>query len=70
MLVARAVPLHLLFPQLGVRAGERSLPAMPRTAVPVVTVNEHRNPETRKHEVGGAALGERPIETKPCSLPV
>ncbi len=39
-LVALAVPMHLLLPQLGIRPREGRLPAMGRARVPVVPIDE------------------------------
>lgn len=66
-LVAVPVPVHLLGPEAGVRAGEPG-PAVVGAAVPEAAVDEHSQPVPRQDEVGSAALVEPLVQAvaQPC----
>lgn len=66
-LVAFEVAAHLLGPELGVGSGPGGLPPMLGTPVPEAPVHEDSDVARWQDEVGGATLGDLPVQPEPAA---
>lgn len=68
--IALLIALHLVFPEVCVRPGERLLPAMSRAGVPVVAVNENGEPVAWQDKVGSTPGCEAAVQSEPGAFSV